>query len=93
MSERKRGLTKKRRDAVADRDNNESQLQHYSEEKGWHIRPYCRTPNEPCPHIEIHHVKPHGLGGDDESDNLVAIPKCEHVGVCPSQRIKPGYYK
>jgi len=89
----RRALTKLRRNAIVDRDGGDIGVQHYSEEKGWHRRRYCRVPDEPCPHPHVHHIKPHGVGGSDEPDNLITIPSCEHIGVCPSQNIKPGYYK
>ena len=94
MAERKkRSLTKKRRDSIVARDGDDMGLDHYTESKGWHKRRYCRYPNKPCPHLAVHHIKPHGIGGADEPENLITLPSCEHIGICPSQRIKPGYYK
>lgn len=89
--ERKRGLTKKRRDVIVERDGKDMGLQH-STENGFVKKRYCQTPKEPCPHPHVHHIKPHMVGGSDEPENLITIPSCEHIGVCPSQRIKPGFY-
>lgn len=93
MGERKRSLTQKQKEAIKNRDNNKSQMRHYSEEEGWHTGGYCADPENPCDHLHVHHVKPHGAGGSDDADNLLSISECEHNGRCPSERIKKGLYR
>jgi hypothetical protein len=88
--ERKRGLSKKQRDSIVERDEGKSQMRHYSEEEGWHTGGYCKDPENPCPHLHVHHIEPHGAGGSDDPTNLITVSECEHNGRCPSGRIKKG---
>lgn len=83
-------LTKKQRDAIIERDGGTSQLRHYSEEKGFYKEPNCIYDGNPCPHLEVHHIKPQRTGGKDEATNLITLKACEHTGRCPSGRIKNG---
>lgn len=85
-------FTRKQRNAILERDGNDSQFRHYTEEKGFHTRGYCKTPKEPCDHLEVHHIKPRRVGGDADPRNLVTVSKCEHVGICPSGRLSVGKY-
>ena len=75
-------LTKKQRDAIIKRDDGESQMRHYSEEKGW----FRRTPKN-CPYcggrgcgLEAHHITTQRNGGMDAPDNLITLNRCEHTG-------------
>lgn len=75
-------FTKRQRDWILKRDNDTSQMRHYSEEKGWH----CKNPStckgcggEGCPR-EVHHINPQGNGGKDNPKNGIVLFRCEHVG-------------
>lgn len=63
-------------------------MRHYTEQKGWYKNENCPYDGRPCSHLEIHHITPVAEGGTNDPDNLITISKCEHVGVCPSGRIK-----
>jgi hypothetical protein len=86
-------LTRKQRAAILDRDNHQSQMRHYSEEKGWHTGGYCEDGGVGCTHLEVHHTTPQGVGGEDTPENLITLYKCEHTGVCPDAKIKKGLFK
>lgn len=81
-------ITPKQRKAILKRDNNHSQMRHYSEEKGWYKNENCPYDGKPCTKLEVHHIVPQHLGGEDEPNNLLTISACEHRGVCPDRRIK-----
>jgi hypothetical protein len=81
-------LTKQERLSILQRDDFHSQLRNYSEEKGFHTNENCPYDNRPCPHLEVHHVLPVGAGGKNEPENLITLFSCQHVGRCPSNRIR-----
>ena len=82
-------LSKKGRQDILKRDSNQSQMRHYSEEKGWYKNKNCEYDGEPCGHLHVHHLKTRRQGGDDEPENLLTLSECEHNGRCPSERIGP----
>lgn len=86
-------LTKKQREAILERDNHTSQMRHYSEEEGWHTGGYCEDGGEGCSHLAVHHIKPQREGGSDEPENLITLFECEHVGRCPSGKIRDNLAK
>lgn len=86
-------LTAKQRKAILERDDNTSQMRHYSEEKGWHKGGYCEDEGEGCTDLHVHHIKPQRSGGNDEPENLITLFACEHVGVCKQEKIKKGFWR
>lgn len=75
-------ITKRQREWILRRDNDTSQMRHYSEEKGWH----CKDPStcsgcdsKGCPR-EVHHINPQGNGGVNRPQNLITLQRCEHTG-------------
>lgn len=84
----------KTRKDILDRDNNESQMRHYDEERGWHTDvDHCEDGGQGCTHTQVHHIQPRRAGGGDDSDNLITLYECQHTGRCPSEKIKKGYYR
>lgn len=84
-------LTDKERRSIRDgRDEGEPQLPLYSEELGWALLGYCDEPKD-CNHLEVNHIVNQADGGTDDPYNLITIPKCIHVGVCPSGLIKEEF--
>lgn len=88
-------LTQKQRLAILERDNHQSQIRHYSEEKGWHTEPKCEDCRGVC-RLEVHHIIPQlwaiaklHLNWDeiDTPENVITTNSCEHVG-----RIARGVY-
>ena len=82
--------TDKQRAWFARRSQGKSELPLYSEKLGWHLMGYCDEP-ETCPHMEVNHIQNQGDQGADTPENGIRIPKCVHVGVCPSCRIKEEF--
>jgi hypothetical protein len=73
------------------RDENQPQLPLYDEKLGWNLLGYCAEPKD-CNHLEVNHITNQSDGGvDDDPRNLITIPKCIHVGVCPSGLILDEY--
>ena len=75
-------LTRRQKQWILTRDNNTSQMRHYSEEKGWH----CKDPTtcegcdgKGCPR-HVHHINPQGNGGSNRPNNLITLFSCEHIG-------------
>ena len=82
-------LSKRQRDAILNRDDHQSQLRTYSEEKGWHNGTHCINPENPCTSLHVHHIIPQRMGGKDSPENLITVPECIHVGRCRDNRIDP----
>lgn len=82
-------LSKKQRQSILDRDNHQSQVRTYNEERGWHTLNHCADPENPCTSLHVHHIVPQRWGGKDEPNNLITVPECVHVGRCKSGRIDP----
>jgi len=88
-------LTKRQRLAILDRDDHQSQLLHYSEERGWYKGGYCENGGVGCTHLHVHHVIPAGIGKKlgwdreqrDHPRNVITLYQCEHVGICPSRKM------
>lgn len=84
-------FTKKERNSIVfGRDEGEPQLPLYDESIGWALLGYCDEPKE-CDHLELNHITNQSDGGPDDPYNAITIPKCIHVGVCPSGKIKDEY--
>jgi len=75
-------LTHRQRKAILERDDYQSQMRHYSEEKGWHTSGDDKN-------LQVHHVTPQGWAKrvlnwpDDKIDsprNLITVSEREHVG-------------
>lgn len=67
-------LTAKQRKAILRRDNHQSQLRYYDEERGWHNDiDHCEDEGKDCPHLQAHHVKPQRSGGDDSPNNTITL--------------------
>ncbi len=81
-------LSEKQRNAILDRDDNHSQMRHYSGKRGWFTNANCPYDDNPCNKLEVHHIVPQRMGGEDEPRNLITLTKCEHAGVCPEERMK-----
>lgn len=83
-------LSEKERRIILDRDNRKPQLPIFQDDEV--IYGYCDRPQQ-CPHLEVNHIVNQADGGTDDPKNLITIPKCVHVGICPSGLIKDKYAK
>ena len=94
MSERIKPLSKAQRDAIVARDDGQSQMRHYTEEKGWYTGGYCEDGGEGCNDLQVHHIKPRRTcETQEEADNprnLITLYACEHNGKCKDRKIKRG---
>ena len=94
MSEKIKPLSKSQREAILKRDDYQSQMRHYTEEKGWHTGGYCEDGGEGCTNLEVHHIKPRRTcETQEEADNarnLITLYSCEHTGVCKDRKMKEG---
>lgn len=75
-------LTEKQRQAIIIRDEETSQMRHYSEQKG-----FFKKKKEDCLNcdgqgcgLQVHHIDPRRNGGGDEPNNLITLFQCEHNG-------------
>lgn len=84
-------LSKRERESIRDgRDKGKPQLPLYDENTGWALLGYCAQPLD-CNSLEVNHIVNQNDGGDDDPRNLLTIPKCIHVGVCPDKKILYRY--
>lgn len=83
-------FTKRQREWILRRDDYEPQLRGYSEERGFYNarEDYCKDPENPCTHLEVNHIVNQADGGTDDPFNGITVGKCQHVGYCPSGRIR-----
>lgn len=79
-------LTKRQREAILERDDNQGQMRHYNERDGWHTGGYCDDPSS-CTHLNVHHISTQRNGGNDDPKNLITIYECEHNGRCPEGKV------
>lgn len=76
---------------ILERDNYESQLQHYDEKTGF--TKGCKD----CPYkdkskrkLNVHHINPNGNGGSNDATNLITVYECEHTGkMCDGKLVDP----
>jgi hypothetical protein len=68
-------FTLRQRKWIKERDNNQSQMRHYSEEQGWHT-----SPERPGDTIEVHHIQMQSEGGLDTPENGISLWQREHTG-------------
>ena len=74
-------LTPAQRNAIIQRDNNTSQMRHYSEKRGFHTGCQVGCPVEAIKRkLQVHHINPFGNGGTNDPENLITLYQCEHVG-------------
>lgn len=84
-------LTDKERRSIREgRDEGKPQLPLYDEKFGWSLLGYCADP-ENCNNLEVNHITNQSDGGGDDPYNLITLPKCIHVGVCPDKKILYRY--
>lgn len=75
-------LTERMRNWILKRDNNTSQMRHYTEASGFKPKNVkkCKGCNgEGCP-LQVHHITTQRNGGMDNPNNLITIYECEHNG-------------
>lgn len=75
-------FSERQRKAILERDNNTSQMRHYSEESGFAPTPVekCKACNGKGCGLQVHHIDPRRNGGGDTPDNLITLFACEHIG-------------
>jgi hypothetical protein len=84
-------FTRRERNSIVNgRDEGKPQLPLYDESLGWGLLGYCENPRN-CPHLELNHIQNQSDGGPDTPRNSLTLPKCIHVGVCPSNKILYRY--
>lgn len=85
-------FTEKQRRWIIARDDERSQMRHYSEESGWHVKnpSTCRhCGGEGC-QLHVHHIVPQRVGGEDSPYNGITLYQCEHIGRTPTGLIDPS---
>lgn len=75
-------LTERMRSWIIKRDDNQSQLRHYTEKKGFKTKDVetCKDCDGEGCGLQVHHIDPRRNGGDDVPDNLITVLQCEHNG-------------
>lgn len=76
-----RALTDSERKSILLRDENTSQMRHYTEKGGFQKGcKDCPLKGKGKPKLQVHHINPNGNGGANEPTNLITIYECEHNG-------------
>lgn len=68
-------FTRNQRLWCLDKAGHQSEMRHYSENKGWHH--WERRPEDA---LHVHHIDPQGNGGGDNPFNAIVLYEREHVG-------------